>query len=87
MRTQMIAAGLWEASDPRDPSESIEAAWSVVEKMRERGYFYDMNDRTGAYVVVFDDENGVGGKARTLTPAMSICLAALAAVDGERGER
>lgn len=37
MREQMIAAGLWDESDPRDPSESIAAAWQVVEHLRAVG--------------------------------------------------
>ncbi len=35
MREEMIEAGLWSKDDPRDPSQSIGAAWEVVEKLKD----------------------------------------------------
>jgi hypothetical protein len=35
IRQQLIDAGLWDADDSRDPTESMDAAWQVVEKMHD----------------------------------------------------
>ena len=33
IRDQMISAGLWDATDPRDPAEEIAAAMPLMEKL------------------------------------------------------
>ncbi len=44
IRERMVAAGLWNGEDERDPSESIDTAWQVVEKMRADGWAYSLTD-------------------------------------------
>lgn len=33
LRNQLIAAGAWDAADPRDPAEDIAAAWQLADAL------------------------------------------------------
>ncbi len=92
MRKDMIRVGLWSEDDHRDPSESIEAAWTVVERMRERGWGLVVCDMrlhhgggTSDYDVEFDNLT-MQRTASSPSLPLAICRAALAAVRGDDGE-
>ena len=64
-----------------NPSENIEDAWAVVEKMIEKG-FEDFNlDFEGTWECVFTDYVEAMGRAVSETAPHVICLAALEALE------
>ena len=66
-----------------DPSESIEAAWLVVEKMKDSGYcvelFYDMVAWSVSFMHIDRDEKHGADWRNSIET--QICLAALKAVE------
>jgi hypothetical protein len=72
-------------------STAIMYAWQVVEKMGERGYWFDIHDTyTGTRAVAFmQKEDGeqlagwIAGHANDVSVPLAICLAALMAVESE----
>ena len=80
MRAAMVAAGLWPEDDPRDPSQTIAAAWEVVEKLQgvDQWAFTLAGDVDDWEAVFWEGDTFHGDKADTAPHA--ICNAALAAV-------
>lgn len=65
------------------PSRTIEGAWKVVEKMRERGYIFTIMSNAGEHndlwLARFGEKGRyTGGYPFAKTEGISICLAALA---------
>ena len=91
MHEKMVAAGLWDALDQRDPDESMSSAWQVVEKMREQGWWPDIDYRPAGWFCTLypPNERGLAAQIDGMiveyadTAPEAICLAALAAVGAE----
>lgn len=87
IREQLIAAGLWDALDLRDPAQEISAAWQVVEKMRLEGNQVQVWGNSGENVwrASLKAEFGHWGEYFTKAESapMVICLAALKAIGVE----
>jgi hypothetical protein len=84
MREQLIAAGIWDASDPRDPSASIEAAWQVVERMRTIWRSWSIGnypDKPSLYLVMWLEHGNVWQEVAADTAPLAICRAALKTLD------
>jgi len=61
-------------------STDIAAAWQVVEKMRERGWFLNLHEEgalSQQWVCVFDDDAFDSGEFLAPTAPLAICRAAL----------
>ena len=69
-------------------STDISAAWEVVEKMREKGFYLDTNNRQpeGYWCEFADEGYEVGGQAFGESEPHAICLASLRALGVEVGE-
>jgi hypothetical protein len=89
IRQRMIEAKLWDATDIRDPSEDIAAAWLVVEKIETHGWYvgvgwcngkYGTEKRGWCYIGGHGADGAHVGGANTDTAPHAICLAALKAV-------
>lgn len=77
--------------DPEDawsPSTDIAAAWLVVEKMRERGWWVTIKATPRTYFVEMNNPDVVSYtvKASGDAVATALCRAALAAVRGKEGQ-
>lgn len=92
-RTSTISEDVWYSEAEHDshhrerfrPSESIEAAMQVVEKMRERGFAWDVESWTtpaftGWEVKLWKDGD-IAGEHRHEALTTAICHAALKAID------
>ena len=63
-------------------STTISAAWMVVDKMRDRGWDFDIRN-FGTYTAAFHEQRSLMGascSADAETAPLAICLAALAAI-------
>jgi len=76
---QLANLPLWK------PSESIEAAFQVVEKMRERGFVFQLTDRFATYprpwwAEFATPDSEYGGQHFASTIPEAVCFAALEAM-------
>lgn len=89
IRDQMVAANLWDSSDPRDPSQEIAAAWQVYEWLAEHTVIRVSNgDGDSCDVDLFpkgqpDSWGLLVAHITAATMPLAICLAALKAVGVE----
>jgi hypothetical protein len=52
LRERMVAAGLWDAADARDPSRDLGAAWEIVQRLQAEGYRVDITVNPDGTVLV-----------------------------------
>ncbi|MFA6046913.1 MAG: hypothetical protein WC718_18160 [Phycisphaerales bacterium] len=86
-REQLIRAGLWNADDPRDPSQSDAAALDVLKAMEAQGYetFRAVYDDQW-WTVTFDDKWDYCGHSKK-SLADAITTAAIRAIEADESQK
>jgi len=81
VREELIAAGLWEAHNPNNPSLSVTAAWQVLARIGVACKYVGRTLEGDYEYLVYHRETGASiASGRGKTAPLAMCQAALAAL-------